>query len=112
MGADFVARQARVVAAVTATGAELHKHYVPGIWLPHCSLAPRAMLAQLPVVVGSVLDVLPLHARLDRAALVNSATGRSRRWRRCRDWLRVAGIVTADAVWCLVVAFKVSNNST
>ncbi|BBU21611.1 2'-5' RNA ligase family protein [Mycobacterium xenopi] len=75
VGADFVARQARVVAAVTATGAELHKHYVPGIWLPHCSLAPRAMLAQLPVVVGSVLDVLPLHARLDRAALVNSATG-------------------------------------
>ncbi|ORW05817.1 2'-5' RNA ligase family protein [Mycobacterium kyorinense] len=75
VSADFVARQARVVEAVTATGAELHKHYVPGIWLPHCSLAPRAMLAQLPEVVGAVLDVLPLRARLDRAALVNSATG-------------------------------------
>ncbi|BBY05297.1 2'-5' RNA ligase family protein [Mycobacterium noviomagense] len=78
VSADFVARQARVVEAVTATGAELHKHYVPGIWLPHCSLAPRAMLAQLPVVVGAVLDVLPLRARLDRAALVNSATGEIR----------------------------------
>jgi hypothetical protein len=76
--ADFVGRQARVVEAVTATGAELHKHYEPGIWLPHCSLAPRAMLAQLPVVVGAVLDVLPLRARLDRAALVNSATGEIR----------------------------------
>jgi hypothetical protein len=78
VSADFVARQARVVEAVTATGAELHKHYAPGIWLPHCSLAPRAMLAQLPVVLGAVLDVLPLRARLDRAALVNSATGEIR----------------------------------
>lgn len=72
---DFVARQLRVVEAVTGTGAELHKHYVPGTWLPHCSLAPRAVLAQLPDVVGAVLDVLPLRARLDHAALVDSATG-------------------------------------
>jgi hypothetical protein len=75
VSADFVARQQRVVEAVTATGAELHKHYRPGIWLPHCSLAPRATLAQLPGVVAAVMDVLPLQARLDHAALVNSATG-------------------------------------
>ena len=75
VGAEFVARQQRVVEAVTATGAELHKHYRPGFWLPHCSLAPRATLAQLPGVVAAVMDVLPLQARLDRAALVNSSTG-------------------------------------
>jgi hypothetical protein len=75
VSADFVGRQQRVVEAVTAAGAELHKHYRPGIWLPHCSLAPRATLAQLPLVVAAVMDVLPLSARLDRAALVNSATG-------------------------------------
>jgi 2'-5' RNA ligase len=75
---DVVARQSRVVEAVTATGAELHKHYRPGIWVPHCSLAPRAMLAQLPEVVGVVFDVLPLLVRLDRAALVDSATGELR----------------------------------
>jgi 2'-5' RNA ligase len=75
VSADFVARQQRVVDAVTATGAELHKHYRPGVWLPHCSLAPRATLAQLPQVVATVMDVLPLRARLDRAALVDSATG-------------------------------------
>ena len=39
--ADFVTRQQRVVDAVSASGAELHKHYLPGVWLPHCSLAPR-----------------------------------------------------------------------
>ena len=75
VSADFVARQQRVVEAVTATGAELHKHYRPGIWLPHCSLTPRATLVQLPVVAAAVMDVLPLRGRLDRAALVNSATG-------------------------------------
>ena len=75
VSADFVARQQRVVEAVTATGAELHKHYRPGVWLPHCSLAPRATLSQLPLVVGAVMDVLPLRGRLDRAALINSATG-------------------------------------
>jgi hypothetical protein len=75
VSADFVARQERVVEAVTAAGAELHKHYRPGIWLPHCSLAPRATLSQVPLVVAAVMDVLPLRARLDRAALVNSATG-------------------------------------
>jgi 2'-5' RNA ligase len=75
VGVDFVARQQRVVETVVATGAELHKHYRPGIWLPHCSLAPRATLAQLPTVVAALMDVLPLRGRLDRAALVNSATG-------------------------------------
>jgi 2'-5' RNA ligase superfamily len=75
VSADFVARQQRVAEAVTDAGAELHKHYRPGFWLPHCSLAPRATLAQLPSVVAAVMDVLPLRARLDRAALVNSATG-------------------------------------
>ena len=58
-----------VVEAVTATGAELHKHYRPGVWLPHCSLAPRATLAQLPDVAAAVFDVLPLVATADRAAL-------------------------------------------
>jgi 2'-5' RNA ligase len=75
VSADFVARQERVVEAVTVAGADLHKHYRQGVWLPHCSLAPRATLAQLPEVVAAVMDVLPLRARLDRAALVNSATG-------------------------------------
>ncbi|MFG1930993.1 2'-5' RNA ligase family protein [Mycobacterium sp. NPDC048908] len=75
VSADLVARQQRVVEAVIGTGAELHKHYRPGVWLPHCSLAPRATLSSLPSVVAAVMDVLPLQARLDHAALVNSATG-------------------------------------
>jgi hypothetical protein len=74
-GAEFVARQQRVVDAVVATGADLHKHYVPGTWLPHCSLAPRVTLTQLSLVASAVLDVIPLRAKLEHAALINSATG-------------------------------------
>ncbi|MGV0788630.1 2'-5' RNA ligase family protein [Mycolicibacterium sp. XJ2] len=72
---DLVARQQRVAEAVVASGADLHKHYRPGIWMPHCSLAPRATLDQLPSVAGIVMDVLPLRARFDHAALIDSGTG-------------------------------------
>ena len=63
--AGLTGRQERAVAAVTATGAELHKHYVPGAWLPHCPPAPRAPPAQQPVLAAAVYDVLP-HSDLPR----------------------------------------------
>jgi len=75
VSADLAARQQRVVEAAAAAGAELHKHYRPGVWVPHCSLAPRVQLQRLPQVAAAVFDVLPLVATLDRAALINSATG-------------------------------------
>jgi hypothetical protein len=73
--AEFVRTQERVVDAVVGTGAELHLHYRPGRWVPHCSVAPRAALAQLPVLAAVIYDVLPLEARLDRVVLIDSATG-------------------------------------
>jgi len=73
--AELFTRQERVVGAVTTTGAQLHKHYDPGRWIPHCSVAPRASLAQLPVLAGVIYDVLPLETRLDRIALIDSTTG-------------------------------------
>ncbi|MGH3412829.1 MAG: 2'-5' RNA ligase family protein [Marmoricola sp.] len=69
-------RQERVVEAVVGTGADLHKHYRPGLWVPHCTLAPRVRLDQLATLAAAVYDVLPLDAVADRAALVDSATGR------------------------------------
>lgn len=73
--ADLVARQQTVVEAVRRTGALVHKHYETGRWLPHCSLAPRASLQDLPSVAAPAYDIFPLTARLTRAALINSATG-------------------------------------
>lgn len=73
--ADLVPRQQGVVEAAVATGAELHRHYEPGLWVPHCTLAPRVRLEQLATLATLVYDVLPLHATADRAALVDSGTG-------------------------------------
>lgn len=74
--ADLVPRQQQVVEAVVGTGAELHRHYQPGLWVPHCTLAPRVRLEQLSTLAALVYDVLPIHATADRAALVDSGTGR------------------------------------
>ncbi len=74
--ADLVPRQQAVVAATRGTGALVHEHYEIGKWLPHCSLAPRARLEQLPGVAATAYDVLPLTALVTSAALIDSATGK------------------------------------
>jgi 2'-5' RNA ligase len=71
----LVARQGRVVEAVATTGAELHRHYEPGRWIPHVSLATRARRGQVGDLAAIAYDVLPLTAMADRAALVDSSTG-------------------------------------
>ncbi len=73
--AGLVARQERVVAALAATGADLHHNYGYGRWLPHVSVATRASADQLALVARLVADVVPLVLRADRAALVDSGTG-------------------------------------
>ena len=64
-----------MVGAVVATGAELHRNYVPGAWVPHVSVATRAQGSQLATVVKAIADTLPLTLQVDRAALIDSATG-------------------------------------
>lgn len=74
--ADLVRRQQEVVEAVRATGAMVHKHYEIGRWIPHVSLATRAQLDRLPELAAAAYDVLPLTARVVKAALIDSSTGR------------------------------------
>jgi 2'-5' RNA ligase len=73
--ADLVTRQEAVVGAALGTGAELHRHYRPGVWVPHLTLAPRLHTTDLPAVARIVYDVLPLIATVTRAALIETATG-------------------------------------
>jgi hypothetical protein len=73
--ADIARRQERVVEAVESTGADLHRHYRPGVWVPHCTLAPRTTLERLPTVAAAVFDVLPLVTTADRATLIDTSTG-------------------------------------
>lgn len=74
---DVALRQCRTVTAVESTGAELHRHYRVGQWVPHVSVATRAPGPKMATVVRAIADVLPLTVRVDRAALVDSATGRT-----------------------------------
>ena len=66
-----------VVAELSRTGATVHRHYDPGSWVPHVSVATGATGAQLPVVTTAIADVLPLEVVADRAVLVDSSTGQT-----------------------------------
>jgi 2'-5' RNA ligase len=72
---DLGPRQQAVARAVTATGADLHKHYRPGEWVPHVTLAPRLHLRDLQVVARLVNDVLPVTATASVAKLIDTSTG-------------------------------------
>jgi 2'-5' RNA ligase len=73
--AGLTQRQEAVAAVVASTGAELHRHYVPGDWVPHLTLAPRLHLNDLPTVAAAVYDVLPLVTVGTTVALVDTSTG-------------------------------------
>ncbi|MDV6012475.1 2'-5' RNA ligase family protein [Haloechinothrix sp. LS1_15] len=73
--ADLVRRQQAVVEATRQAGALVHKHYERDRWLPHAALAPRAQTEYLATVALAVYEVLPLTARVKRAALIDSSTG-------------------------------------
>jgi len=77
ISADMALRQWRIVTALEATGAELHRNYEAGHWVPHVSVATRAQGAQMATVVKAIADVLPLSVRVDRAALVDSSAGQT-----------------------------------
>ena len=73
--ASLVERQDAVVDAVAGTGAELHRHYRPGSWVPHLTLAPRLHLTDLATVAALVYDVLPIEAVGESTVLIDTSTG-------------------------------------
>jgi hypothetical protein len=68
-------RHERVVTALLAAGIRVHRHYLPGAWLPHLTLATRSQAEALPRIARRVYEVLPLVAVLERAAVVDTSTG-------------------------------------
>jgi hypothetical protein len=79
VSAGLAARQEAVATALAGTGADLHRHYLPGRWVPHVSVATRAQGTHLRAAVKAVTDSLPLPLHVDRAALVDTATGWTQR---------------------------------
>jgi 2'-5' RNA ligase len=72
---EVAERQAAVARALASTGAVVHRHYEPGQWVPHISLATRATGATLPQAVTAIADTVPITLGVDRAALVDTSTG-------------------------------------
>lgn len=75
VGAELLAHQQALATALEKSGADLHKHYWPGRWVPHVLVVTRASSTQLPRVVKELTDVLPLEAVVDRSVLIDSSTG-------------------------------------
>ena len=69
-------RQQRVVEALRGTSAVVHRHYDPGHWLPHVSLAGGVHAGELATVVTAVSDSLPLVLTAERAVLIDTLDGR------------------------------------
>ena len=70
-------RQSVVVTALETAGAELHRHYRPGQWVPHISVATRVAGPQLSTVVRMISDTVPLVIRIETAVLVDTGTGQT-----------------------------------
>ena len=75
--ASVAVRQEQVATALTASGAQLHQYDRPGHWVPHVSVATRAKGVRQAAAVTTVADTLPLCLQVDRAALIDSATGQT-----------------------------------
>jgi hypothetical protein len=72
---ELMTRQAKVADALINSGAILHRHYRPGHWVPHISVATGTNGATLPLVIKAVADILPFTVSASHAALINSSTG-------------------------------------
>ncbi len=77
VGADLARRQQRVCEVLLASGADLHRHYQPGKWVPHVSLTTGGSAAQLPLISTLVNDALPLTLGVESAALIDTSTGQT-----------------------------------
>ena len=71
----LMVRHERIVEALLAAGIEVHRHYLPGAWLPHLTVATRSPVEALPRIARRVYEVLPLPAVLERLAVVDTRTG-------------------------------------
>ena len=69
-------RQAAVDAALRRRGLVVHPHYLPGTWVPHCTVSTQTRVEHLPALADACHAVLPLPATATRAALIDTGTGR------------------------------------
>ena len=65
----------QVSEALNRHGVTPWSHYLPGRWVPHCTLAMGLSSAQLPSAVGLLYGFPPLEARVVEIGLTDTSTG-------------------------------------
>lgn len=75
IAAEVALRQRAVTRAAQSAGADLHVHYRPGDWVPHVSVATRAVGGHVAIATTAINDLLPLTLWARSSALVDSGTG-------------------------------------
>ncbi len=73
--AELLTHQHTVYERLTAAGVSVAPHYVPGRWVPHCTLSMRVPNTLLAIAVRRCLEVLPIEATVTGAAVTDHARG-------------------------------------
>jgi hypothetical protein len=70
---QLLAHHAEVHARLEAAGVEGFDVYLPGSWVPHCTLSMRVPHGKLSTAIRLCMDVLPIHASITGAAVADYA---------------------------------------
>ncbi|MEV4489586.1 2'-5' RNA ligase family protein [Micromonospora coxensis] len=71
--ADLLAHHARVHDRLARAGIALSEQYLPGRWVPHCTLSMRVPNTLMAATVRRCLEMLPLEATVTAAAIADHA---------------------------------------
>lgn len=71
--AALLAHQAAVHTRLMDAGIELSPFYLPGVWVPHCTLSMRVPVTKIAEAVRLCVDVLPVPATFTGAAVADHA---------------------------------------
>lgn len=72
---ELLGRHAEVVDRLTTAGLAIWPYYLPGAWVPHCTLSMGARSELLARAVPLCLDVLPVDGTLVGAAVADHSRG-------------------------------------
>ncbi|MFI5839010.1 2'-5' RNA ligase family protein [Catenuloplanes sp. NPDC051500] len=70
---ELLAHHRAVHERLAAAGVEVWEHYLPGRWVPHCTVSMRVPNAQMAHAVRRCIEVLPLKATVTGAAVTDHA---------------------------------------
>jgi 2'-5' RNA ligase superfamily len=70
---ELLDHHAAVHARLSAHAVPMFPEYLPGAWVPHCTLSLRVPHAAIPTALRLVLDTLPIEATLAGAAVADHA---------------------------------------